>query len=119
VHLRIAPSVDPSRDRRRAARSFHNRRVVLVVCVPRQIGGSRAGFEYEKRVPSGSLVQIWFAAVALVVAAAIAVGAEVTVGTGAMLLALCLVPPVLILMLWPGVQAPTIEAVSHDAARRG
>jgi hypothetical protein len=28
----------------------------------------------------------------------------VTVGTGAMLLALCLVPPAITLMLWPGAQ---------------
>ena len=63
------------------------------------------------------LIQVWFAAVALVVVAAVALGAAVTIGTGAMLLALCLVPPAFILMLWPGVQTPTIAEILHDAER--
>ncbi len=60
------------------------------------------------------LIQVWFAAVALIVVAGIALGAAVTIGTGAMLLGLCLVPPMIILMLWPGVQTPTIAQVLHD-----
>jgi hypothetical protein len=55
--------------------------------------------------------------VTLVVVAGVALGAAVTIGTGAMLLALCLAPPAIILMLWPGVQAPTIAEVLHDAER--
>ena len=62
------------------------------------------------------VIQVWFGAAALVVAASVALGASVTVGTGALLLALCLVPPVITLMLWPGVQAPTVAEVLHDAA---
>ena len=34
-----------------------------------------------------------------------------------MLLALCLAPPAIILMLWPGVQPPAIAEVLHDAER--
>ena len=64
------------------------------------------------------LIQIWFAAVALVVVAGVALGASVTVGTGAMLLALCLVPPAILLMLWPAVQPPTVAEVLHDAEGR-
>jgi hypothetical protein len=64
------------------------------------------------------VIQIWFAAVAMIVVAGIAFGAQVTVGTGAMLLALCLVPPVLVVMLWPGVQPPTIAEVLHDAEQK-
>jgi hypothetical protein len=62
-------------------------------------------------------IQVWFAAVALVVVASIALGAAVTIGTGAMLLALSLVPPAIILMLWPRLRTPTIAEVLQDAER--
>ena len=64
------------------------------------------------------VIQVWFVAVALVVVAALAFGVSMTVGTGVMLLALCLVPPVLVVVLWPGVQPPTAAEVLHDAERR-
>jgi len=70
-----------------------------------------------KDMTRSRLIQVWFAAVTLVVVAGVALGAAVTIGTGAMLLALCLAPPAIILMLWPGVQAPTIAEVLHDAER--
>ena len=63
------------------------------------------------------LIQIWFAAVALIVVAALALGAAVTVSTGAMLLALTLAPAVLVLLLWPGVQLPTASEVLHGTDR--
>jgi len=71
-----------------------------------------------KDVTRSRLIQIWFAAVALVVVAGIALGVSVTGGTGAMLLALSLVPAFLILMLWPGRPAPTIAEVLHNGKRR-
>jgi branched-subunit amino acid permease len=64
------------------------------------------------------LIQIWFAAVAFVVIATVAFGAAVTVSTAAMLLALALVPPVLVLLLWPGIQPPTASEVIHGTDRR-
>lgn len=64
------------------------------------------------------LIQIWFTAVALIAVAAIAMGKSVTFGTGAILLALCLVPPVIVLMLWPGVQPPTVGDVLRGTDRR-
>ncbi len=64
------------------------------------------------------VIQTWFAAVVLVVVAGIAFGASVTIGTGAMLLALCLVPPAIVLLLWPGVQPPTAGEVIHGVDRR-
>ena len=70
-----------------------------------------------KNMPRSKWIQVWFAAVALVVAASVALGAAVTIGSGAPLLALCLVPPVVILLLWPGVQRPTIAEVLHNAER--
>jgi hypothetical protein len=72
-----------------------------------------------KDMTRSRLIQIWFAAIALVVVAGVAFGAAVTVGTGAVLLALCLVPPLIVLMLWPGVQPPTVAEVLHGADRRG
>ena len=71
-------------------------------------------------VTGSSLIQSWFAAVSLVVAAAaVAFGAAVTIGTGAMLLALSLVPPAIVLLLWPEVKGPTVADVLHGADRRG
>jgi hypothetical protein len=64
------------------------------------------------------VIQVWFVAVALVVAAAVAFGASMTVGTGVMLLALCLVPPALVVALWPVDQPPTAAEVLHDTDLR-
>ncbi|PYR01788.1 MAG: hypothetical protein DMF97_06655 [Acidobacteria bacterium] len=64
------------------------------------------------------VIQTWFAAVVLVVVAGIAFGASVTIGTGAMLLALSLVPPAIVLLLWPGVQPPTAGEVIRGVDRR-
>ena len=70
------------------------------------------------RMTRSRLITTWYAAVALVVVAALALGATVTVSTGAMLLALAMVPPVLVVMLWPGVQPLTASEVIHSANRR-
>jgi hypothetical protein len=64
------------------------------------------------------LIQIWFTAVALVIVAAFALGASVTLSTGAILLALCLVPPAIIMKLWPSIQPQTIAEVLHGTERR-
>jgi hypothetical protein len=62
---------------------------------------------------------MWCAAVALIVVAALALGVSVTIGTATMLLALCLVPPAMVLMLWPGVQPQTVAEVLRDVDKRG
>ena len=64
------------------------------------------------------LFQIWFTAVALVVAAGIALGANITIGTGLILFALCMVPPAIALKLWPEAPSQTVAEVLHDAERR-
>lgn len=64
------------------------------------------------------VLQIWFAAVALIVVAGVASGATVTVGTGAAVLALCLVPGAIIWMLWPSAQPPTVGDVLRGTDRR-
>jgi hypothetical protein len=72
----------------------------------------------QKDMTRSRLVQVWFAAVLLVVVAGMALGISVTVSTGAMLLALSLVPPAIVLLLWPGVQPLTASQVLHEASRR-
>lgn len=64
------------------------------------------------------LIQVWFATMSLVVVASVALGATVTVGTAAVLLALSLVPPAIVLVLWPGVQPITAD-VLYGRDRRG
>jgi len=64
------------------------------------------------------VIQVWFAAIALVVFAGIALGASVSISTGAILLALCLVFPAIILKLWPATQPQTIAEVIRDAEHR-
>jgi hypothetical protein len=71
-----------------------------------------------RNMTRSKVIQVWFTIVALVVAAAIALGASVTVGTGVMLLALGLVPPAIVLVLWPGVQPPTVAEMLRDVERR-
>lgn len=64
------------------------------------------------------VTQIWFAAVALVVVAAMAFGAEVKVGTGGLLLTLSVVPPFLVFLLWPRAQSLTAGDVRRRTDRR-
>jgi len=71
-----------------------------------------------KDMTRSRLIQVWFAAILLVVAAGIAFGMSVTVSTGAMLLALSLVPPTIVLLLWPGVQSRTAAEVLYGSDRR-
>jgi len=65
------------------------------------------------------VIQGWCAAVALVVVTSIAFGAWVTVGTGLLLLALSLMPPIIMLMLWHGPQPATAADVLYGSDRRG
>jgi hypothetical protein len=83
-------------------------------------GGSygRTRGNVVKHITRSRLLEIWFATVALVVVAGVATGVDMTPGTGIMLLALCLVPPLIILLMWPGVQPPTIAEVLHDGDGR-
>ena len=63
-------------------------------------------------------IKAWFAAVALLLVMAIAFGVDVTAGTAALLLALCVVPPIIVLMIWPGVEPPTAGDVVHGRDMR-
>jgi hypothetical protein len=61
----------------------------------------------------------WFAAVVLVLVAGVALGAAVTLSTGVLLLALSLVPPAIVFLLWPRVQSLTAADVLRGDDRRG
>lgn len=64
------------------------------------------------------LIQLWFTATALIVVAALALGSAPAVGTGAMLFALSLIPPAMVLLLWPRVQPVTAADPLHGRDRR-
>ena len=72
-----------------------------------------------KHMTRSKLIVSSFSAVALVVVSMIAFGVAVTIGTGALLLAMCLVPPLLVVMLWPIGGPPTIAEVLHSVQGRG
>ena len=63
------------------------------------------------------LIQMWLALVVLVGAGVMAFGPRMTVGTGALLLTLGVVPAALVLLLWPAVQPPTAAEVLYDRDR--
>jgi hypothetical protein len=65
------------------------------------------------------LIQGWFATISLVVVAAVALGVTVTIGTAVILLALSLVPPAILLVLWPSVQPITAADVLYGRDRLG
>ena len=69
-----------------------------------------------KSMTRSKLIQVWFAAVALVVVASLAFGASLTLSSGALLLALVLVPPGVVLMLWPGPQPATAADVLYGSS---
>ena len=79
---------------------------------------TNTGEDMPRHMTRSKLIRMWFALVAFVVVAAVAFGAAVTVSTWAMLLTLALVPPVIVLLLWPGVQPLTASEVIHGADRR-
>jgi hypothetical protein len=65
------------------------------------------------------LIQVWFATILLVLVAGMALGVTMTTGTAAILLALSLIPPAILLVLWPGVQPMTAAEVLYGRDQRG
>lgn len=64
------------------------------------------------------LIQVWLTGVALVIAAGIALGASVTIGTGAILAALCLLPAAILFKWWPDRQPQIVADMLHGRERR-
>lgn len=65
------------------------------------------------------VIQVWFVVVGLAVVSAVAFGVQMTFATVGMLLALGLVPPVVLFLLWPGAQSVTAGDVLRGTERRG
>ena len=65
-----------------------------------------------------SVIQVWLAAAAPAVLAAVALGADVTVSTAVVLLTLSLVPSLLVFLLWPEAQSLTAGDVIRGTDRR-
>jgi len=63
------------------------------------------------------VIQAWFGAIALIGAAAVAFGPEVTLGTAVTVFAASLVPPAITFALWPKAQPVTASDVLHDTNR--
>ena len=68
-----------------------------------------------KNITRNRLVGLWFAAVAVVIASVVAMGVNVAVSTTALLLALSLVPPGIMLVLWRGAPPPTVGELLYAA----
>lgn len=61
------------------------------------------------------LIEVWFGIVALSAVLLVALGSGITWGTGLLLLALSVVPPVVLFVLWPTAQPPTASQVLHTS----
>jgi len=64
------------------------------------------------------LLGFWFAAVAVIIATVVVTGAHVGLATAALLLALSIVPPGIILVLWPAAPAQTIGDILYTGNAR-
>ena len=63
------------------------------------------------------VLQIWFGAVAVTIAIGLAWGVSVTMSTAVLVLASCLVPPGILLIMWREAP-PTVAVVINVAERR-
>jgi hypothetical protein len=66
----------------------------------------------------GKAIRMWLVAVTMVVVAAVAIGVDLTIGRAATLLLLCVVPPLVAILVWPGVRPPTVSDIGAAPDRR-
>lgn len=71
-----------------------------------------------KGLTRARVIQFWLTAVAVAVAAGVALGVEVTMSTGVLLIASALVPPAIVLFLWREAPPPTVAEMMHSPDRR-
>ena len=71
-----------------------------------------------KQMSRSRVIQVWFAAVTLVLVAAVTIGTPMTIGTGAVLLALSVVPAAIVFKLWPGPEPATVAEVLYGPVDR-
>jgi hypothetical protein len=65
----------------------------------------------------GTIIGVWFAVLAVVAAAGAVGGVSSTMGTRALSLVACLVPPAIMLMVWRGAPPPTVAELRHAVDR--
>ena len=70
-----------------------------------------------KGLTRAKVIRIWFVAVALVVAGALTLGANLSLGMWALILGMCLIPPTMVYMLWPGTQTRSMKDMIYDETR--
>jgi hypothetical protein len=76
-----------------------------------------AGDVNTNSLTRAGVIQVWFAGVILVIVAGIAFDVVSTMTAISSMLAVSLVPPIILLVLWPGVQLPTAHDVLHSERR--
>ena len=74
-----------------------------------------AGEVNTNSLTRAGVIQVWFAGVILIIVASIALDVVSTMAAIGSMLAVSLVPPIILLVLWPGVQLPTAHDVLHSA----
>ena len=67
-----------------------------------------------KEISRTRLVGFWFAAVAVIIAWVAATGVNIAISTAALLLTMCLVPPVIVLLVWRGAPPPTVGELLYS-----
>lgn len=71
-----------------------------------------------KSMSRGRMASWWFTSVAIAAAGGIVLRPDFTVGTGMLLIAASLVPPLIMLFVWRGGPEATIAEVLHDTDSR-
>ena len=71
-----------------------------------------------KEISRTRLVGFWFAAVAVIIAWVVVTGVNVAISTAALLLTMCLVPPVIMLLVWRGAPPPTVGELRYAVNNR-
>jgi hypothetical protein len=61
----------------------------------------------------GAVIGVWFAVIAVLAGAGAVEGVSIMMGTRALLLVACLVPPAIMLMVWRGAPPPTVAELLH------
>ena len=68
-----------------------------------------------KGLSRNRLVGFWFAAVAVIIASVVAMGVDVAASTTVLLLAMSLVPPAIMWLVWRGAPPPTAREILYSA----
>ena len=65
-----------------------------------------------------TVIGVWLAVLMAVAGAGALSGVSITIGTSAFWFVACVVPPVVMLMVWRGAPSPTVAEILHAVDRR-